>query len=232
MSLQDAANLIQIQDARERILQDPSLSPWEQGKFLYALNQAKDFQPKPSPLITGQQFVQGAIGAGLGLGVARLATRWLSLPDAVAAPIQAAGAGLGSLMNLKTSHVKIAEVLENHERDTRAAFRIGFLKQAAMSGLLKTAGPVLFPIPTLPLTPETVGAPIRAALGLFNRGIEGAGSLAGNLDAADSTDQSVLRMEAERQALDRRAEVLEAKRTNRLLGQLLARRRSGATSGA
>ncbi len=122
-------------------------------------------------------------------------------------------------------NTKISQALEE---DRRYAFRLGFIKRAVALGLLEEAKVAiqLLPVPTLPLTPETFAAPIRGTMNAFSTAARGAGSLLGHLDSMDSTDKSVMRMEAEASELRRQEEALKARRANRIVGALLARRKN------
>ena len=217
MSLQDAANAISFMDARERILKDPTLSPWQAGQMLYALDEAKDLKDPGRDGLTPLDILHGAEGAGLGYGVGVVAAKLLGASDSMATSLKTLGLGLGTFMNMNKT------AAENDDRDARMAFRIGFLKQAAQLGMLKESAQFL-PIPTLPLTPETFAAPIRGLFGAANRVTSGTGALLGHLDSPDDTDKEALQAEAEAQELNRQADLLEARRKNRLLGQVLAKR--------
>jgi hypothetical protein len=218
MSYQDANQIYSFYKAQKDIAGDPSLSAWEKAKLTVSLDKAANKPDDTS--FTALDFVKGAVGAGIGFGAGTIAAKFFGLSDTTKNNLQTFGMGMGTLMNMGV-------IKKAHERDTRYAFRYGFIKKAAELGILKQAMQIM-PVPTLPLTPDTFAAPIRASFAGYNKLIRGAGTTAGALDSASDTDVEVAKMEAESEALYQKEEELRAKRANRLLSALMARRQAGA----
>lgn len=216
MSYADANQIYSFYKAQKDIASDPSLSDWEKAKLSTSLNKAAN---KPEDTgFTALDFVKGAVGAGLGFGAGTIAAKFFSLSDATKNNLQTFGMGMGTLMNMGV-------IKKACERDARYAFRYGFIKKAAELGILKQAMQIM-PVPTLPLTPDTFAAPVRASFAGYNKLVRGAGTAAGALDSATETDVEVAKMEAEAEALYQKEEELKAKRANRLLSSILARRQA------
>lgn len=213
MTYENANEIYSYYKANRDIVQDPSLSDWEKARMSIALRDAAE---TPAQGFTPIDFVKGAIGAGLGLGAGTIAAKFFGLSDPTKNNLQSLGMGMGTLMNM-------GMIKKAAERDARYAFRYGFIKKAAELGILKQAMQIM-PVPTLPLTPDTFAAPVRAAFSGYNKAVRGAGTAAGALDSATDTDVEVAKMEAEANALRQQEEELKAKRSNRLLSAILAKR--------
>jgi hypothetical protein len=211
----DYSTPILIGEARSRILQDPSLTGYQQVQALGAIQQAAIQAPAETPHLTVMDVVRGAIGAGIGYGAANILGRFLGASDETVDKMRTIGAGLGTMLN--TGLLKISE-----ERDARNAFRIGFLKQCHALGLFEKDA-AMVPV-MLPITPGTFLEPMRAGYGLFNQAVGAAGAGAAAADAPSKTDEALTQMQLERAALDRQAARIEALRRNRLLGEILRKR--------
>lgn len=215
--LSDALQLSQYREARDRIANDSTLSEWQRAQLLAGFDQQAVSKPPDRPFTVADVF-HGAIGAGLGYGLGAAASAVLGLSPSTASAVKGIGAGIGTFMNIKSAH----------ERDLRMAVRIGFVKKAVELGMIKEGNDSpLIPKLMIPLTPDTFAAPVTGTLGAFNKGTGFVGSLAGNLDSADVGDRDLMKMEAERQALEAQEHELKARRANRLIGSLLARRNQG-----
>jgi len=212
---------ILLNEARARILQDSTLSEYGKVQSLAALQYATQSAPEV-PHITYGDVIRGAIGAGLGYGISNLLGKFLSVDDDTLSKMRTIGMGLGTMIN--------TGLIKGASEDDRNAFRLGFLKACADlgvfatdEGLTKEAAmiPVMFP-----LTPDTFLSPMRAGYNVMTQGAMGAGAGLAAGDAPDDTDVSMVKMELERQELERQADKLEAGKRNRALGVLLKKRRA------
>jgi len=166
--------------------------------------------------------IRGAIGAGLGYGVSNLLGKFLSVDDDTLSKMRTIGMGLGTMIN--TGLIKGASV------DERNAFRLGFLRAIADSGLLaedlaETKCAAMIPM-MIPLTPDTFLSPMRAGYNTMSELAAGSGAGLSAIDSPDDTDVDMVRMELERQELERQASRLEATKRNRTLAALLRKRKA------
>ena len=214
-------NEIYLAESRSRIFQDPSLSEYGKVQALAAISQAASAQPE-APHITYGDVMRGAIGAGLGYGVSSLLGRFLGADDDTISKMRTIGMGLGTMIN--TGMIKGASV------DDQNAFRMGFIKACSDLGVFahdkyqnKTAA--MIPI-MLPLTPDTFLSPLRAGYNVMTQGAVGAGAGLAAADAPDDTDTEMVKMELERQELERQAAKIEATNRNRMLKALLLKRKT------
>lgn len=211
-----------LSDARARILQDPSLEGIDKFKALQALQAAAEQTPSQAPILTIGDVVRGAVGAGIGYVGASMLGHFIGASDSTISALRVAGMGLGTMLN--TGMLKSAE-----EQDQRNAFRLGFVEACRDMGLFGDPnGPyakvaAMVPI-AVPLTPDTVLAPLRAGYHLFSQGTGTVGAGAAALDAPDSTDEEITKMELERNELEQQAARLKARKGNELIKKILARR--------
>jgi len=244
MSLQDAANLIQVTQAKKDIVADESLSLWGRMKALESIDAAAAFAPEQGPAVTFGDVVKGAIGAGLGYGVGSAVGTFLGLSSGSKSTLKTLGAGLGTLMNTgvlgfdkKTAAVNATPPAVNDgapvmnektaaelalERDIRAAVRFGFLKGAYETGLLNHAGFLKHGV--VAITPETLMAPVKAVSGLTASIGSGAGSSAAAVFGDDATDEKISKIMLEKRLTERQADRLRQQRKNKLVAQVLSRR--------
>jgi len=215
-------NEILLGEARSRILQDPTLSEYGKVQSLAALTLAAQDKPAETPHIGYGDVIRGAIGAGLGYGVSNLLGKFLSVDDDTLSKMRTIGMGLGTMIN--TGLIKGASV------DERNAFRLGFLRAIADSGLLaedlaETKCAAMIPM-MIPLTPDTFLSPMRAGYNTMSELAAGSGAGLSAIDSPDDTDVDMVRMELERQELERQASRLEATKRNRTLAALLRKRKA------
>lgn len=107
------------------------------------------------------------------------------------------------------------------------AFKLGFVSALVEQGYIeKTAN--IVPITTLPITPELLISPFRASLQLARAGATGAGAGAAYLTSPTENDSDLSKIEAETGALNQQAEKLDARRRQRIVSAILARRKASA----
>lgn len=225
MSLQDAANMIAIDRAKQDIVADETLSLWGRMKAIQSIDAAAAEKPEQGPMITFQDVVQGAIGAGLGYGVGAAVGSFLSLSPSSRTTLKTLGAGLGTLMNtgvLGMSKTSAAEL----ERDIRAAVRFGFLKGAYESGLLDHAEFVK--TGTVAITPETLSAPVKMVSNMTSSIGSGVGASAAAILGDDDTDEKISKIMLEKRLTERQIDRLRQQQKNRIVASMLSRRLQGA----
>lgn len=213
--------IVLLGDARGRILQDSSLDVGHKVLALQALQDAVEHSPHEPPMLTVEAIVKGAVGAGLGYAGASILGKFLGASDSTITAMRVAGAGLGTMLN--------TGMLKSSQADERVAFRIGFLKAARDLGCF---GPPMGPavkvaamVPVaIPMTLDTVLSPIRAGYNMYSQGTGALGAGAAALDAPDSADEDITKMDLEREELNQQAARLEANRRNKILKEILARR--------
>lgn len=233
MTMESAAAMIAVSDAKDRVFTDPSLNLWDKVKSIEIIDRAAAQQPASKPWITPTQVVQGAIGAGVGLGIGAIAAKWLGVSDSTASTMKTIGAGLGTLLNMKTgmetAKMKPAELIKLAiERDIRNAVKLGFLEGARASGLIDhkrfcKTGHVKEAASFL-VDPGVITAPLKgvasASAGLYGT----AGTTLGHVFGEDDTDEEVERIMVEKRLLERRADQLKSQRSNKVLSEILAKR--------
>jgi hypothetical protein len=230
MSLQDAAAMISVQQAQDRIMQDPSLTLWGKVKAVETINRAARSTPVKQPWVTPGQVIRGAIGAAIGYKAGDILARYLGADEGTAQNARRAGIGLGTLLNTGVIGMPktAAEIESIHRRDARNAVMLGFLKGARDSGLIENrdycAAGITKKVAYVAVTPDVFTAPVTSAAST-TRGIAAtAGGLGAHIMGEDSTDEKIQRMMVEKRQLDAEAERLRAARTNRLLQKVLSRR--------
>lgn len=213
--------VILLGDARNRILQDPSLDAGHKVLALQALQTAIEKSPHQPPMLTIEAIVKGAVGAGLGYAGASMLGSFLGAADSTITAMRVAGAGLGTMLN--------TGMLKSSQSDERLAFRIGFLKAARDLGVFgDPMGPAvkvaaMVPI-AIPMTLDTVLSPVRAGYNMYSQGTGAIGAGAAALDAPDDSDEDITKMDLEREELNQQAARLEANRRNKIMREILARR--------
>jgi hypothetical protein len=233
MSIQDAAAMIAVGDAKSRLMTDPSLTLWDKVKGIETIDRAVEFQPTPKPWVTPQQVFQGAIDAGLGLGVGAVAAKWLGVSDTTATVMKSLGAGLGTLFNtgaMKTgTEMKTAaEIKTAVETDLRNAVMLGYLEGARATGLIDhvgfcKTGHVKKAISVL-ADPSIITAPVSGLAAGSSAVFGAAGTGLGHVFGEDDTDEDIERTLVEKRLLDRQADKLRAQHHNQLLSKILSRR--------
>lgn len=233
MTMESAAAMIAVSDAKDRVFTDPSLNLWDKVKSIEIIDRAAAQQPASKPWITPTQVVQGALGAGVGLGIGALAAKWLGVSDSTASTMKTIGAGLGTLLNVKTgtetADMKPADLTKLAiERDVRNAVRLGYLEGARASGLIDHPGFCktghVKEAASFLVDPTLVTAPIKgvtsASAGLYGT----AGTTMGHIFGEDDTDEDIERVMVEKRLLEQKADQLKSQRTNKILSSILAKR--------
>jgi hypothetical protein len=219
MSLQDAANLIQINRAKAEIANDESLSIWGRMKALESIDAAAALQEDPGPTVTVGDVVRGAVGAGLGYGVGTAVGSFLGFSSDTKSKLKMLGAGLGTLLN-----TGIMGMSKNaaEEQEIRDAVRYGFLKGAHETGLLDH--PAFLKLGFIALTPETFAAPVRAISGATSSMGSMTGAGAATIFGDDETDEKISKIMLEKRLMERQADKLRQQRRNKIVAGLLAKR--------
>ena len=172
--------------------------------------------------------LHGAIGAGLGLGVAKGVGGLLGLSDRNRDKLETVGIGLGAMMN--TGVIKNAEdqLVERLLQMRKQAFQIGCIRALKEAGYFDPPEQKkeAFLLPVLNLDPSKlleipkgIGKAVYTAGGTL-------GSLSGAANAPDETDEDIAQIKARRMMLEEQLEKLQAERANRMLRQVLAKRRT------
>lgn len=208
MTMADAAQLSQLLNARNNV----SGNFFQQAEQLGQLNSAFNAPPPKSNVPTLGDVIHGAIGAGLGLGVARGVTNILGIDGKFKDRLEDLGMLVGGARNI--GYMKTSE-------ERRHAFRLGFLKAAYDKGLLKEAA--IAPV-NIPLTPDLITAPFRFGTNLAKTTGGLAGTAAGIAASPSSEDEAIAKVQVETELLKRRLAQLEGERKNRLVKALLAQR--------
>lgn len=233
MTMESAAAMIAVSDAKDRVFTDPSLNLWDKVKSIEIIDRAAAQQPASKPWITPTQVMQGAIGAGVGLGIGALAAKWLGVSDSTASTMKTLGAGLGTLLNMKTgtepAKMKPAELIKLAiERDVRNAVSLGFLEGARASGLIEHEGFCrtghIKEAASFLVDPSLVTAPIKGVAALSAGAYGTTGGALGHVFGEDETDEDIERMMVEKRLLERRADQLRSQRANKAISAVLANR--------
>jgi hypothetical protein len=233
MTMESAAAMIAVSDAKDRVFMDPSLNLWDKVKSIEIIDRAAAQQPASKPWITPTQVMQGAIGAGVGLGIGAIAARWLGVSDSTASTMKTFGAGLGTLLNMKTgteaAKMKPAELIKLAiERDVRNAVRLGFLEGARASGLIDHEGFCktghVKEAASFLVDPTLITAPIKGITAASSGIYGGAGTMMGHVLGEDDADEDIERTMVEKRLLEQKADQLKSQRTNRILSAILAKR--------
>lgn len=222
MSLQDAANLIQISKAKSDIASDPSLSFWGRMKAIQSIDAAAALQEDPGPVVTVQDVVKGAIGAGLGYGVGSAVGTFLGFSPATRDNLKVLGAGLGTLLNTGVIGMNKQSAEEVTLQEIRDAVRYGFLKGAHESGLLNN--PRFLKHGFLAFTPDTIAAPVKAVSGVTSSMGAAGGSAAATVFGDDEADEKISKMMLEKRLMERQADKLRQQRRNKLIAGVLSKR--------
>ena len=187
--------------------------------------------PRDKPVTYGDVF-RGLVGAGIGAGVARGASRVLGVDSRMSDKLETIGMGLGAAMNtgrIKRASDEDREYMKMEEKNARMiqqrkhAFRIGFLKAAKDVGLLKEAL-----VPVLAVNPaDFLNLPSSMARGLAS-GAAQAGRAAGIGLSPTKADVDLTEDEIERELLQEKLDRLRRDRESSALRKVLAKRKPGS----
>lgn len=229
MTIQDAAAMVTVQQAQDRIMQDPTLNLWGKVKSLESINRAARATPQRQPWVTPGSVVRGAIGAGVGYRLGDVIGRYLGLEESTAQDMRRVGLGLGTLFNAEVGKMKTASSpASDEETDIRNAVMLGFLKGARETGLLDNprycATGLTKKVAYVAVTPDVFTAPVRTSARAASGAAATAGSLGAHVLGEDAADVDVQRMLLEKRKLEMEADRLRAQRQNRVLQRVLQRR--------
>ena len=232
MTIQDAAALVRVNEAKKDLMEDSSLTLWGKVKGLETINRAVQAQPQPKPWLTVRDIVHGAVGAGIGATVGSFVGNWLGVGDDAKKNLKLLGGGLGTILNMGGGmHKTSSDHTEAQER--RDAVMWGFLKGARDHGLLDNpeyCSDGLKKVGYVAITPDVFTAPVRAAAGTSS-GIAGsAGALGAHIIGEDDTDEDIQKMMLEKRMLQVEADRLLAQRRNRILQRVLRRRQTALSA--
>lgn len=214
MTLGTASNYFNVMRARNDIANNPGYSFMDRVRHSSNLESLVD-QPAPkSRRWTLGDVIHGAIGAGMGAGIAKGVSRTFGLSPGFADKLETAAMGVGAAMN--TGVIKRA----NEEEERRHAFRVGFLKAATASGLMKKA----FFMPSIMISPEGLLSIPRSIANAVAKGGGMIGSAVGAADAPDEEDEKITRLQVHRELLRERLAKLRASQQNDALRDVLAKR--------
>jgi hypothetical protein len=239
MTMESAAAMIAVSDAKDRVFTDPSLNLWDKVKSIEIIDRAAAQQPASKPWVTPTQVMQGAIGAGVGLGIGAIAAKWLGVSDSTASTMKTLGAGLGTLLNMKTgteaAKMTPAELIKLAiERDVRNAVQLGYLEGARASGLIDHPGFCktghVKEAASFLVDPGLITAPIKGVAGVSSGVYGTAGTTMGHIFGEDETDEDIERIMVEKRLLERRADQLRSQNTNKILSSVLAKRHASKPS--
>lgn len=222
MSLQDAANLIEISKAKADIANDKSLSFWGRMKAIESIDAAAELSETKGPAVTIGDVVRGAVGAGLGYGVGAAVGSFLGFSPDTKSKLKMLGAGLGTLLNTGVMGMDKTAAEKAEEQEVRDAVRLGFLKGAHDCGLLNH--PAFLKHGFIALTPETFAAPARAISGATSTMGTLAGSGAATVFGDDETDEKISKIMLEKRLMERQADKLRQQRKNKIIAGVLSRR--------
>ena len=226
MSLQDAANLIQINKAKAEISNDQSLSIWGRMKAIESIDAAAELQEDKGPMVTVGDVIRGAVGAGLGYGVGAAVGSFLGFSPDTKSKLKLLGAGLGTMLNTGIMGMDKTAAEKAEEQEIRDAVRYGFLKGAQDCGLLDN--PTFLKLGFIALTPETFEAPARAIAGATSSAGSLAGSGAATIFGDDETDEKISKIMLEKRLTERQVDKLRQQRRNKVIAGVLSRRAGAA----
>lgn len=230
MSEQSALNYYNTLRARESLATGP-------GNLFDRSHQLLEFdrrlnQPAPRERRTtyGDVF-RGLIGAGIGAGVARGVSNVLGIGDRMSDKLETIGMGLGAAMNtgrIKRASDEDLEYMKMEEKNAsmiqqrKHAFRLGFLKAAKDTGMLKEAL-----VPVLAVNPaDFLNLPSSVARGLAS-GADAAGRAVGIAASPTEADVDLTEAEIERELLQEKLDRLRRDREAAALRKVLAKRKPG-----
>lgn len=229
MTIQDAAAMVEVERAKADIAGDPTLSMWGRMKATEALDAAAARQPDGGPLVTVEDIVHGAIGAGLGYGVGAAVGSFLGFSPETRSTLKTLGAGLGTLLNtgvIGMSKKTADEFRAVEERDIRNAVRLGFVKAAHETGLLQH--PRYLKKAFIEINPEMFTAPMKALSNVTSTAGSAAGAAGAAIFGDDEADEKISKMMLEKRLMERQADQLRQQRRNRIIAGVLAKRSGGA----
>lgn len=212
MTWGDAASYGSAMASRNSLLTSPG-SIFDKAK---QLSQFDQFAAKPaSGGLTVGAVVRSAIGGAFGLGLSRMAGGMLGLSDRTQDKVDSMAMGLGGAYN--SGLFKGGESAIDTLEERRHAFRLGFMKGAMASGLIKSSA-------MLAVTPELLVSPITMTGNMVSAAGNAAGSVIGGLDSPDEDDEDLAKLNAQKELLRKQLMTAEAERKTRMLKQLLAKR--------
>jgi hypothetical protein len=227
MSLQDASDLINISHAKAELARDDSLTFWGRMKAIESIDAAAELRDQ-GPMVTVSDVIKGAVGAGLGYGVGAAVGAFLGFSPATKSNLKLLGAGLGTLMNTGILGMNKTSEAQETERDIRNAVRLGFLKGAHDSGLLRN--PRFLKHGFLALTPETIAAPVKAVSGVTSGLGTAGGATAATIFGDDEADEDISKIMLEKRLMERQADRIRQQRKNKIIAGMLGRRTQGVTN--
>jgi len=198
MTWGDGAAYAGFEEAKDRVVSS-DLPLLEKLRRITAINAAG---ARSAPGGTVGTLLSTAIGAALGLGVAKGVGSLMGLSDDSQDKINMAGAAFGGFMGLR----KQAEV------DRVNAFRLGFMKAAKASGYFKKVafnplGLIIDPIAGASQAARAVGAVGGSGLAM--------------LDSYDDTDEDIMRMQVESALLKQQLAKMDAEKKSKLIKRIL-----------
>jgi len=216
----DPLRFAQMQSAREGLMSGS-------GSILDRAQNVQRFDSlasayKPSKGLTFGHVLRGAIGGAIGTGVARTVSSMFGLGEDSRRRLIDYGAMSGAALN--SGYFKGGSDMEMRKH----AFRLGFLRAALNSNLWKQAAMLTAPL-AIPLSPDSLTAPVRAAGGAAGSAAMNTGALLGALTAPDEGDVDVAKLQLHRAMLEARLSELETQRRSRLVRQILEKRRSAVS---
>lgn len=234
MTYGDALNWYNYEKARDDISEDSSLSFSDKIRGLANLSVLeRKKEPKKEGLTLGRLF-HGLVGAGVGLGVAKLISNKYDVSPEFSKTLSIIGASAGAALNsglikmsdnklpsydeLQTACVKIAEQRRN-------LFKMGFNKALKDSGYFKKVSAVM-PVPMIPITPSSIMAIPKGLSGTITNSADIAGSALGALDSPNPEEETIARLQVEHELLQEKLQKLLSDRRNRVLRQILAKRQT------
>lgn len=234
MSIRDAAAMITVQDGKDRIMDDPSLTLWGKTKALESVNRAASAKPTPQPWVTPRQVAHGAVGAFLGDRVGEYLGRFMGVSEPTNNNFRRLGMGLGTVLNLGgVGYHRKNSAEQDFRREERDAVMLGFLEGARDSGLMDDAEycseGVLHKVAYVAITPDALAAPVHTTAGVSSGIARTVGSMGSHVFGGDETDEKIQQMNLEQRKLDAQAQRIMAQRRNRLLKRVLARRQQQLT---
>lgn len=234
MTVSDANALIDYHAGRRRLMEDPTLNDWAKARALVAVDKALNLAPPQTGMklqITPGGIVRGAIGAGLGSWAGKLIGGFLSSDPHTQTRFQDMGMGIGTMA--LTGHAEFGmgkQGAANMLKHARAAAKIGFLQALVERDAL--VGERAKKVAAVIIDPEAVTAPFAAAKGLAATVTGGTGAGLASMVNPDETDEDILKMNAEREALKQQIRQLSVQDHNALIGKLLRARRDKKAEGA
>lgn len=221
MTARDAFYWASSREARNRILGDDTLSPWEKSRIVG--NMDREFnKPSPDGRIPFSSVVRSLVGGTIGYAGAALGGRMLGMSGPGFQRMKDIGFGLGAVMN--SGYVKAGSALDTQE-DIERAFMLGFVKRAHECGYFDERG--MFAKRAAAIFAVTPGdiTSIPAGIGRSVKGFAGnAGAIAGSAFSPSGDDVDLTEMELEESLLREELAQILAKERSRRLKRILRQR--------